>query len=69
MGRVISSLTIKYKVRLVFGSLFVVLTVMAILAVLRLGDIASATANMRVNVLPTTQLLGKTAQPEAGPTA
>lgn len=59
MGSVISSLTIKYKVRLVFGSLFVVLTVMAILAVLRLGDIASATANMRVNVLPTTQLLGK----------
>ena len=59
MGNVISSLTIKYKVRLVFGSLFVVLTVMAILAVLRLGDIAAATANVRVNVLPTTQLLGK----------
>jgi len=59
MSSVISSLTIKYKVRLVFGSLFVVLTVMAILAVLRLGDIAAATSNVRVNVLPTTQLLGK----------
>ncbi|HEV2676225.1 MAG TPA: methyl-accepting chemotaxis protein [Aliidongia sp.] len=59
MSNVISSLTIKYKVRMVFGSLFVVLTVMAVLAVLRLGDIASATANMRVNILPTTQLLGK----------
>jgi methyl-accepting chemotaxis protein len=59
MSNVISSLTIKYKVRLVFGSLFVVLTVMAILAVLRLGDIAAATSNVRVNVLPTTQLLGK----------
>ena len=59
MGNLISSLTIKYKVRLVFGSLFVVLTVMAILAVLRLGDIAAATVNVRVKVLPTTQLLGK----------
>ena len=59
MSNVISSLTIKYKVKLVFGSLFVVLTVMAILAVLRLGDIAAATSNVRVNVLPTTQLLGK----------
>jgi len=59
MSNLISSLTIKYKVRLVFGSLFVVLMIMAGLAVLWLGDIAAATSNVRVNVLPTTQLLGK----------
>jgi methyl-accepting chemotaxis protein len=53
------NLTIKSKVKLVFGSLFLVLMVIGLLAFSRLNQIGQAAGNIQSTILPTTQLLGK----------
>ena len=58
MGQVGSSLTVKFKVRAVFGILIVVLLLMGIFAWWKLGQVGEAATNVRDEVLPATQTLG-----------
>src|ERR1700722_16880012 len=58
MGQSGSSLTVKFKVRAVFGFLIVVLLLMGAFAWSELGQVGGAAENIRDEVLPATQKLG-----------
>jgi methyl-accepting chemotaxis protein len=53
-----TSLTVKIKVRAVFGLLIMVLLAMAVFAGFRLGQVSDTADNIQNEVLPATQLLG-----------
>ncbi len=52
-------MTIKTKVRFVFGSLFFILALIAIMAFARLNQLANGASNIQEQVLPSTQILGQ----------
>jgi methyl-accepting chemotaxis protein len=58
MGQSGSSLTVKFKVRAVFGFLIIVLLAMGAFAWLRLGQVSETTENIGAEVIPATQVLG-----------
>jgi methyl-accepting chemotaxis protein len=57
MNSLLHAMTIKTKVRLVFGLIFLTLAALGLISVLELGTIAATTANIRAARMPSTEAL------------